>query len=259
MTTKNPLAIKVPSFIRDVLFICVALSIINPIKITSIIFKYLDIFSISIFIHGTLTVTMKTPTKNPTAIKIGNRIRQARKMAGFDTAAQLNEHLTDWSASRLGNYEAGISTPSPDDIERIAQLTSASPCWITFGIGPIRSSMRDIQAIRHQNLGYLVAHAKTANKVKSLITTLGLSKPKLDEHLDNPFINITDRLARRCEKFLTKPNGWMDEQHVEADPVCAAFPEDMREVMTIYSNLAPHEREKFLRIARIFGDTHELN
>ena len=66
--------------------------------------------------------------KNPTAIKIGNRIKQARKMAGFATAAALNEHLEDWSASRLGNYEAGISIPSPDDIERIANITGSSPC-----------------------------------------------------------------------------------------------------------------------------------
>jgi transcriptional regulator with XRE-family HTH domain len=195
---------------------------------------------------------MKTPDKNPTALKIGNRIKQARKMAGFETAAQLNNHLTDWSASRLGNYEAGISTPSPDDIERIAQLTDASPCWITFGIGPIRASMRDIQAIRHQNLVYLVDQATQSRKIKSLIATLGLSKKKLDEHLDNPFMNITDRIARRCEKFLKKPQGWMDEQHVESDPVCAAFPEDMREVMEIYSNLEPNDRKKFLKIAKAF-------
>jgi transcriptional regulator with XRE-family HTH domain len=195
---------------------------------------------------------MKTPTKNPTAIKIGNRIKQARKMAGFDTAAQLNEHLSDWSASRLGNYEAGISTPSPDDIERIAQLTDASPCWITFGIGPIRASMRDIQAIRHQNLVYLVEQSRHSNKIKALITTLGISKVKLDEHLDNPFMNITDRITRRCEKFLKKPKHWMDEQHVESDPVCAAFPDDMREVMEVYSNLEPTDREKLLRIIRAF-------
>ncbi|MGD8567231.1 MAG: helix-turn-helix transcriptional regulator [Gammaproteobacteria bacterium] len=197
---------------------------------------------------------MKTPDKNPTALKIGNRIKQARKMAGFETAAQLNKHLTDWSASRLGNYEAGISTPSPDDIDRIAQLTDASPCWITFGIGPIRASMRDVQAIRHQNLVYLVDQAKKSKKMKPLITTLGISQKKLDEHLDNPFMNITDRIARRCEKFLKKSHGWMDEQHVESDPVCAAFPEDMREVMEIYSNLEPEERDRFLRIARAFTE-----
>ena len=198
--------------------------------------------------------SMTPPNKNPTAIKIGNRIKQARKMAGFETAAQLNELLTDWSASRLGNYEAGISTPAPDDIERIAQLTHASPCWITFGIGPIRSSMRDIQAIRHQNLVYLVEQVKQVEKIKTLIAALGISPNKLDQHIDNPFVNISDRIARRCEKFLNKPKGWMDEQHVESDPVCAAFPDDMREVMEIFSNLQEKERGKFLQIARIFNE-----
>ena len=178
-------------------------------------------------------------------------------MAGFTTAAQLNQHLSDWSASRLGNYEAGISIPSPDDIERIAQITDASPCWITFGIGPIRSASRDIQAIRHQNLVYLVEHARNANKLKSLVSTLSISRKKLDDHIDNPFMNIADRLARRCEQFLKKPKGWMDEQHVESDPVCAAFPDDMREIMSIYSNLEQTDRAIFLEIAKAFMEKQQ--
>lgn len=193
------------------------------------------------------------PTKNPTAVKIGNRVRQARKMAGFETATQLNEHLSDWSTSRLGNYEAGISTPSPDDILRIAEITGASPCWITFGVGPIRASKRDIQAIRHQNLEYLADQLKAKpTKLKSLITQLGISKKKLSDLHENPFLTIQDRIARRCEKFLNKPKGWMDEQHVESDPICAAFPSDMREIMEIFSNLDIKQRKIFLNIAKAF-------
>ena len=70
--------------------------------------------------------------KNPTAIQIGQRIKQARRMAGFDTAAQLLEKIPDWGPSRLGNYEAGISLPSPDDVKLIAEKTDSSPCWIIF-------------------------------------------------------------------------------------------------------------------------------
>ena len=47
--------------------------------------------------------------KNPTAVQIGQRIKQARRMAGFDTAAQLLAHITERGPGRLGNYEAGIS------------------------------------------------------------------------------------------------------------------------------------------------------
>jgi transcriptional regulator with XRE-family HTH domain len=193
-------------------------------------------------------------TKNPTAVKIGNRIKQARKMAGYETAAQLNEHLPDWSASRLGNYEAGISTPSPGDVERIAAITGSSPCWITFGIGPIRASSRDLQAIRHQNLSFLVDELKsTPARLRSLLQNLGISRKKLDELIDNPFTAIQDRYARRCEKFLKKPQGWMDEQHVESDPLCMNFPEDLRELMSIYSELDEADRNKLLQIAKVFS------
>jgi len=199
-------------------------------------------------------MTETTPNKNPTAVKIGNRIKQARKMAGFETAAQLNEHLSDWSASRLGNYEAGISTPAPDDIERIAAITGSSPCWITFGIGPIRASSRDLQAIRHQNLSFLVTELiNTPTKLRSLLQTLGISRKKVDELIDNPFTPIQDRYARRCEQFLKKPKGWMDEQHVESDPLCMNFPEDLRELMSIYSELNLEDRKKLLDIAKVFG------
>jgi transcriptional regulator with XRE-family HTH domain len=194
-------------------------------------------------------------TKNPTAVKIGNRIKQARKMAGFETAAQLNEHLPDWSASRLGNYEAGISVPSPDDIERIAAITGSSPCWITFGIGPIRPTSRDIQAIRHQNLTFVVEQLKSPpSKLNLLLKELGISRIKLDELLENPFTPIINRYARRCEKFQKKHKGWMDEQHVESDPLCMNFPEDIRELMSIYSELETKDRARLLNIARIISD-----
>jgi transcriptional regulator with XRE-family HTH domain len=199
-------------------------------------------------------MTETAQNKNPTAVKIGNRIKQARKMAGFDTAAQLNEHLPDWSASRLGNYEAGISTPAPDDIERIAAITGNSPCWITFGIGPIRASSRDLQAIRHQNLSFLVNElTNSPAKLRSLLQTIGISRKKVDELIDNPFTPIQDRYARRCEQFLKKPKGWMDEQHVESDPLCMNFPEDLRELMSIYSELNVEDRKKLLDIAKVFG------
>ena len=67
--------------------------------------------------------------KNPTTVQIGQRIKQARKMAGFDTAAQLLAKIPDWGTGRLGNYEAGISLPSPDDVQTIARMTGSSPCW----------------------------------------------------------------------------------------------------------------------------------
>lgn len=191
--------------------------------------------------------------KNPTAVQIGQRIKQARKMADFDTAAQLLKKIPDWGTGRLGNYEAGISLPSPDDVKTIAKTTRSSPCWIMFGLGPIRSSGRDIQAIRHQNFVYIFEECKTKKgKITQFLKAVGLSRNKINEHINNPFLVIPDRIARKCEKFAVKKPGWLDEQHVESDPVCAAFPEDMRQVMEIFSSLTDEKREMFLRVAKAF-------
>ncbi len=193
--------------------------------------------------------------KNPTAVKIGQRIKQARRMAGFDTAAQLLERIPEWSASRLGNYEAGISLPSPDDVKLISEASGVSSCWIMFGSGPIRASGRDTQAIRHQNLVTLIEHLQTEpGQLARLLKAIGISRKKLDEYLANPFQPIPDRLVRRCEKAQGKPSRWMDEQHVETDPVCASFPEDMRKLMMIYSELPDPERRRLLRLVEVFTE-----
>ena len=192
--------------------------------------------------------------KNPVNVQIGQRIKQARQMAGFNTAAQLLETLTDWGAGRLGNYEAGISQPSPEDILLISELTGSSPCWIMFGLGPIRASGRDVQAIRHQNLGALVDQQKQIRGgLTKMLKAINFSKHKLYEHLENPFLQISDRAARKLEKHCKKTVNWMDEQHVESDPVCASFPEDMRQLMEIYSNLEHDKRHQLLSIAEILA------
>ncbi|MEL0587284.1 MAG: helix-turn-helix transcriptional regulator [Candidatus Thiodiazotropha sp. (ex. Lucinoma kazani)] len=188
--------------------------------------------------------------KNPTAVQIGQRIKQARKMAGMDTAEALLEKVSEWKRSRLGNYEAGISTPSPDDVRLIATATGTSPCWIAFGAGPIRASGRDLQAIRHQNLIAITEEAKSNRKLTPLLNALGVSRKKLDAHLTNPFINLPERMMRHCESYLKIQSGWMDEQHVENDPLCSSFPDDMRELMTLYSNLSEPNRKLMLRLVR---------
>ena len=192
--------------------------------------------------------------KNPTAVQIGQRIKQARKMAGFETAAQLLDKIPDWGTGRLGNYEAGISQPSPDDMKTIAKVTGSSPCWIMFGLGPIRASGRDVQAIRHQNFVYVFENCKTQRgAITKFLKDLGLSRNKVDEYINNPFLAIPERISRKCEKFAKKPLGWIDEQHVESDPVCAAFPKEMRQVMEIFSNLSNEKRKIFLGIAEVLA------
>ncbi len=180
---------------------------------------------------------------------IGSRIRQARVMAGFDTIVSLSEHFPDWSVSRLGNYENGTSMPNPLDIKKIAQATDTSPCWIMFGIGSIRSESRDIQAVRHQNLTQLFEKLSKKDTV-ALRNKLKLKPKELNHHLKNPFLKITATLCSKIEKHMGKPKGWMEEQHIDNDGLCDFFPDDIREIMTIYSDMDSKAREMFLELSR---------
>jgi len=169
---------------------------------------------------------------------IAARIKLARKMAGLGTQAALLERIPEWKPSRVGNYEAGISHPGPEDVERIAKATQVSPCWLMFGHGPIRPNARDLQAIRHQNLSH-IAEEQAAKRggIARLAKALGIARPDLEGHIDNPFLPIEDPVARALERTLGQRQGWADEQHVEHDPICQNFPDDLRELMGLYSAL----------------------
>lgn len=195
-------------------------------------------------------------SKDPVAIKIGKRIAQARKMAGFKTAREFRLKLPKWPENRLSWYEAGYSMPHPDDVERIAELTGSSACWIMFGLGPIRSGERDLQAVRHQNLVYLYhAAAEEGGRAEAtFISALHLQAGKLAEYIDNPFKHIGERLARRIEKAGGRPRRWLDEQHVESDGLCRSFPDDLRELMTIYSEVSDKGKGLILALARTISE-----
>jgi len=191
--------------------------------------------------------------KDPTAVKIGKRIQQARKMAGFKAARDINIELEKqgWSSSRLGNYESGISIPGPDEVRLLAELTDTSECWIYFGVGPIRSRARDIQAVRYQNLATVVKNmASDPAAFEHFLEKSRSTEESLNQRLMNPLKKIGDRLARSFERALGKPNGWFDEQHVDNDAVCSRFPDDLRELMAIYSEQDNKGRNLLLDMAR---------
>lgn len=202
--------------------------------------------------------------KNPNNILIGQRIKQARKTAGFNTAAQLLEQINHegakWGKGRLGNYEAGISQPSPDDITLIAKITQTSACWIMFGNGPIRARTQELQALRHQNLQTLVNdYLPKPAQYRQFLNTTGLSARKLEQHLLNPFLAITDKLARCCEKYARLETQWMDKHHLECDPALLAYPENMCRLMEIYSNLDSINQNRLLAIAEILDDPSSID
>jgi len=186
---------------------------------------------------------------------IGARIKTARKMAGFKTQADLNAVLVSkytWSDSRLGNFESGHSRPSIEVVEIIAKETGTSACWIMFGTGPIRSHERDVQAVRYQNLKYCVESiSKSKLEFEKFLTKTETNNDALNKCLANPFKKIGTRQARRFEKALGKTSGWFDEQHIEHDPICNMFPDELRELMTIHSELSPDEKVKLIRVAKV--------
>lgn len=196
--------------------------------------------------------TNHSRSKDPVAIKIGKRIAQARKMAGFKTAKAFREKLPKWPENRLSWYEAGYSMPHPSHVEIIAKTTGTSACWIMFGLGPIRSGERDLQAVRHQNLIYLFRQAEAggADYITDFLIGIRLEAKQLGNYIDNPFKHIGDRFARSIEKASGRPRKWLDEQHIESDGLCGSFPDDLRELMTIYSEMDEKGRKMLIAMAQ---------
>lgn len=195
-------------------------------------------------------------TKDPVAIKVGKRIAQARKMANFKTAKTLRQKLPGWPENRLPWYEAGYSMPHPTDVETIARITGTSACWIMFGLGPIGSGERDLQAVRHQNLVFLFREASdtSAKSQAEFLSMLRLEAEKLAEYINNPFKHIGERLARAIERAASRPRKWLDEQHVESDGLCGSFPDDLRELMTLYSEMDDKGRAMLIAMARTISE-----
>ncbi len=187
---------------------------------------------------------------------VGNRIRQARKMAGFKTLSSLTSLIDGWSESRLGNYENGTSLPNPLDIKQIAKLTETNPCWISFGIGSIRSTKRDKQAIRHQNLAQILENL-TETELTNFTIRINLPRKILFEYINNPFLEIDDQLASSVEASLEKRDGWMDEQHIENDGLSNFFPDDLREIMMIFSNMKAESKTLLLDLAKTLQNHEE--
>lgn len=160
--------------------------------------------------------------------------------------------MPKWPENSLSWYEAGYSMPHPSNVEMIAEATGTSVCWIMFGLGPIRSGGRDLQAVRHQNRVYLYREAGKAG-IKSevaFLSGLRLAAEKIGAYIDKPFQHIAERLARRIEKAGGKPSKWLDEQHVESDGLCSSFPDELRDLMTIYSELDQKNKGLILAMAR---------
>ncbi|MES9822124.1 MAG: helix-turn-helix transcriptional regulator [Candidatus Thiodiazotropha sp.] len=189
--------------------------------------------------------------RNPLYVKIGKRIRQARLMAKESNSRILSERL-GWSGGRLNNFETGASTPGVEETLQYCEAVGADPCWITYGVGSPRAST--LQSTRYRNLMAVVDKAESAGNLLELLEGIQVTVDGLDKLRANPFKEIPDRLARRCEKHLQLRKGWFDESHIEHG-FCQPLPDDMRQLLTLYTKLSANDRRKLYAMgALLLGD-----
>ena len=151
----------------------------------------------------------KQQTLNQYKKSLAKRIKAVRQSAGYKTIADLNVLFPDWSPSRLGNYEAGVSIPNPLDVQRIAEATRSNPSWIYFETGSMFSLTDDIQNIRSKN--FVAAYNTLPRGSDSAIAKALKIKPKeLIKLLSGENKAITASICRKVEKFVQLENKWMD-------------------------------------------------
>lgn len=185
-------------------------------------------------------------TRNPLYIKIGKRIRQARLMAKESNSRALSERL-GWSGGRINNFETGASTPGIEETLQLCEVLSVDPCWLTYGVGSPR--VASLQNTRYRNLMAVVDDTEQKGELPELLEGIRLTIEQLVKYRANPFKPITDQLARRCERHLQQPKGWLDESHIR--DYCVPLPEDMRNLLALYSKLSESDRKKFYAMGEL--------
>jgi transcriptional regulator with XRE-family HTH domain len=184
---------------------------------------------------------------NPTYVKIGKRIRQARLMAKESNSRQLGQRL-GWSAGRINNFELGISTPGPEETRILCEALKANPAWVTYGVGSPRASGLD--STRYRNLMAAVEAAEARADLPAFLDALKLPVERLERLRANPFKQIPDTMARRCERYLNKPKGWLDAPRIE-DRYCEPLPPELRDLLDLYLQLSEDDRRKLYEMGRI--------
>jgi transcriptional regulator with XRE-family HTH domain len=200
----------------------------------------------------------KSPVKrselNPTYVKIGKRIRQARLSAKVTNSREFSLGL-GWSAGRVNNFELGISTPGPDETEILAEAFKVNPAWITYAVEPMRSS--DLYSTRYCNFIRVVEEAEATGDLIQLLEAVKLTAERLDKLRGNPHKKIPDAMARRCEKHLQKPRGWLDDKQQE-NRYCEPMPPDIRDLVSLYVRLPLKERARLCQMGEILlGESDE--
>jgi len=187
------------------------------------------------------------PERNPLYQKIGKRIRQARLMARESNSRDLSIRL-GWSAGRIHNYESGISTPGVDETLQFCAALKVDPGWITYGIGAPRPT--ELHSVRYRKFIEALDDAEKKGILPDYLAAIKLSPERMLKFRKKPYTKIPDVMARRCEKYLDRHRGWIDEAPGGAASQ-ADLSEEMRELLALYARLTPGDKKKFYAIGEL--------
>ncbi|MGD8838117.1 MAG: helix-turn-helix transcriptional regulator [Gammaproteobacteria bacterium] len=185
--------------------------------------------------------------RNPLYLKIGKRIRQARLMAKETNSRELSQRL-GWSAGRIHNYETGLSTPGVEETLQFCEALGIDPAWLTYGTGAPRPA--DLHSSRYRNFIHALDQAEREGILPEYLDAIRLPVERMQKFRRNPYVKIPDVMARRCEKFLGKRRGWIDESHDEIQ-TRSYLDQEMQDLLALYARLSPQERKKFFAIGEI--------
>ena len=189
----------------------------------------------------------KSAKPNQTYVKIGKRIRQARLMAKETNSRALSQRL-GWSGGRINNFELGISTPGPDETLMLSEILKVEPAWVTYGIGSPRA--RAVYTTRYCNFMAVIDEITATADLPEFLNALKLTVERLEKLQANPLKKIPDDMARRCERYLKKPRGWLDETRIE-NTFCEPLPQDMRDLLHIYIQLSDSDKVRLCEMAKV--------
>jgi transcriptional regulator with XRE-family HTH domain len=185
--------------------------------------------------------------RNPLYQKIGKRIRQARLMARESNSRDLSIRL-GWSAGRINNYESGLSTPGVDETLQFCAALKVDPGWITYGIGAPRPA--ELHSFRYRKFIEALDDAEKKGSLPDYLAAIKLSPERMQKLRQKPYTKIPDVMARRCEKYLGRHRGWIDEVPDDAASQ-TDLSEEMRELLAIYARLSPADKKKFYAIGEV--------
>jgi hypothetical protein len=156
------------------------------------------IFGLFVKLHSMQKKTLqkqgsaKKPTLNPTYVKIGKCIRQARHMAKISNSRELSLCL-GWSGGRINKFELGISTPGPDETVMLSKALKADSAWIAYGVGSPRAYA--VYTTRYRNMMAVIDEVEAKAELDLPLESIKLTLDRLEKLRTNPLKKIPDVMA----------------------------------------------------------------